>query len=100
MLVTAKHEPAELMLRRQKAIISACEFLLDDAAFDRTWICVVDYDHRKPAEQAARNYEISRTLFQSAAKQAAKQDNVKDAVKQSRTDAAVARQICAALGVK
>src|SRR5687767_3669345 len=42
MVITTKSEAADKKLRRKRSIVAACEFLLDDAAFSKATIAVVE----------------------------------------------------------
>lgn len=99
MLVTAKGEAADRALRRKRAIVLACDFLLDETAFGEAGVCVVEFDPKKPREQTLTNYKLRRADFQNAARKAGQTDNVKSAAQKARTDDVVTQKICAELGV-
>ena len=100
MLFTSKGEPADRALRRKRSIVLACDFLLDEAAFQDAGVCVVELDPKKPREQSLTNYKLRRADFQRVAKNAGQTDNVKSAAQKARTDDALALKICADLGIK
>lgn len=100
MLITDQNEPKEKQSRRQKAIVTACEFLLDDEAFEGGRVCIVSLDPKNPSAQTTRNYEVQRAKFQTAAKKAGKSDKLKDALKKARDDDHAAKLICADLEIE
>lgn len=100
MLITTKGEPVDKAQRRRRELISACEFLLDENAFERAWICVVEADPRNPGDQTTTNYGFTRADYQAAVKSASRTGTVKDGVKAAREKDAVLGAICTALRVK
>ena len=100
MLVTSSTEPAATKLNRKRAIVTACDFLLDAGAFDEATICVVTSEKNGKSPAAAKNYRVKRAQFEQAATQAGKSANAKDAVKKARNDDALVGDICAALGIE
>lgn len=100
MLITRKGEAPAIQSRRQKAIVTACEFLLADTAFERAAVSVVEVDSKKPGAQTIRNYEVRRAQFQTAVKKGSKTGTLKEGLSKARGHESVAKAICAELGVK
>lgn len=104
MLITTKGEPAAKLLRRQRAIVAACDFLLDDAAFAKLVITVVEVDPAKPTSQTTSTVEILRGNFKEAVQDSAKSANAKSDAKAATREAketdSVLRAVSAKLGLK
>lgn len=100
MLITTPGEPDDKAFRRRRAIVSACDFLLDDNAFAKANICVVTVDPQNPRNQTTTNYEIRRGNYQEAIKKEAKVANVKEgALKAQETDSVV-NSVATDLGIR
>lgn len=100
MLVTTPGENASRLLNRKRSIVLACDFLLDDVAFQEATLCVVEFGGKRPQQQALTNYKVRRSDFQRALKKAAPSDTAKGAVQKARGDDTVTTSICAELGIK
>lgn len=104
MLVTAKDENPGQLLRRQRAIVAACDFLLDDAAFSKLVVTVVSADPKNPRVQTTANFEILRGNFKEAVQESAKSANgkadAKAAVREAKETDSVLRSTAAKLGLK
>jgi hypothetical protein len=100
MLITTVGEPADKSFRRRRAILSACDFLLDDTTFAKANICVVTVDPQNPKSQATTNYEIRRGNYQESVKKAAKVSNVKEGAVKARETDSVVNAVSTELGLK
>ncbi|HEX2853532.1 MAG TPA: hypothetical protein VHO24_09855 [Opitutaceae bacterium] len=100
MVITAPGETAHKKLRRKRTLVSACEFLLDDAAFSKATICVIEADPRDPKKQTVVNVEVRRGNYQEALKKAAKVGDVKEAGRKAKETDSIVESVCTELGLK
>jgi hypothetical protein len=99
MLVTATDEPGPKALRRKRAIVQAAGFLLDDTAFARAIVCVVEIDARHPDKPRVRNYDLRRPAFQAVVRAATHTADPRQALRQAREVDDHTLRICADLGI-
>lgn len=99
MLITEAGEPGPKTLRRKRAIVQAGAFLLDDTAFERAIVCVVETDGRSAAKPRVRNYDLRRPDFHHTARTAAGAPDARQALRQARDTDALTLRICAELGI-
>lgn len=99
MLVTSNGESESTKLNRKRAIVTACDFLLDAGAFDEATICVVSTDPHGKHAVAAKNTRVTRAQLEQTFVQSGKAANAKDGIKKARTDDALVGEICTALGI-
>lgn len=100
MVITSSGEPSDKKIRRKRSIVSACEFLVDDATFAKAMICVVEADEQDPKKQTVFNFEVRRGNYQEAIKKAAKVSDLKEAGRKAKETDSVVESVCADLGIK
>lgn len=99
MLIAEAGEPGPKTLRRKRAILQAGAFLLDDAAFDRAIVCVVEEGNHPAAKPRVRNYDLHRSALHHTARTAAGATDARQALRQARDTEALTLRICAELGI-
>ena len=100
MFITSRNEAAGKGLRRRRAILSACSFLLDDAAFAKANICVVSVDPQNPRKQATVNYEVRRGNFHEALRKLAETADLKAAARMTDETDSLVEGVSATLGLQ
>ena len=100
MLVTATREPAARALLRKRAIVQACGFLLDEAAFANAVICVVESDHARPGAPSVRNHAVSRSDFVHNLRKETGATDIARALGAARADDALTLRLCGALKIE
>jgi hypothetical protein len=99
MMVAAPRETAPRALHRKRAIVQACGFLLDDAAFPRAVICIVEPDPDRPSRPVVRNTEVRRADFTAKLCGESGKSGKSEALRQARDDDDVTLRVCAALRI-
>lgn len=100
MVITTPGEAADKKVRRKRAIVAACEFLLDDGTFSKVAICVVEVDARNPENQKVTNFEVRRGNYQEAIKKAARVEDIKEAGRKAKETDSIMESVCTDLGIK
>jgi hypothetical protein len=99
MVMAESDENPGMQNRRLKAMVEACEFLVDDSAFESAVLCVSTRDAKNPKVMTTQNTEVHRSAFQAAAKSAGKSNNLPAALTNVHASDVAVKAIAAALGL-
>lgn len=99
MLVAPADEPPGKQLRRLRAIVQACAYLVSDDAFDHAIISITTFDHNNPQATNTRNTVVRRADFQTSVKKAGNAPTLGAALDVAQRGDVSTRQICADLGI-
>ncbi len=100
MFVTTPNESADRQRRRLKAIVSACEFMMDSDAFDFAVLCVVEMNGAHSSSAATRNTRVTRARFEEAIRNAGASSEMKAAIARVYADPRAIRAVCDALNIR
>ncbi|MGH7957778.1 MAG: hypothetical protein ACREH8_12335, partial [Opitutaceae bacterium] len=93
-------EAPPVQVRRLRAMMYGCGFLLGDEAFERTVICVAAFNPKAPDAIASRNTEVHRTVFQEAVRRVGKSPDLTAALAAVLRDDAAIQQLGAELDLQ